>query len=210
MAKKKEQSTLNTRLADVKKDLKALCADKATASSLIKELISLQKQVDVEPTELYIPVKDVLVTYDFKAFSLIKCKTCIIFKTNGYRLVSMPLYNQGGDGGILYAQLNSLCEMKENYDKVDDETRNLYSLIFNLCIVILSLPIDAFADETFLLNVGKYIVEEKNKMYEKLINKTLKEENVEEVIKNDEFQKSMENMDEVKDDILKKGENGEI
>lgn len=165
--------------------------DKSKAKSLIEELLALQ-QKRVIPTEIYVPVTDVIATYDFGSFSLIKCKTCIIFKTTGYRLISKPIYTANEDGGVLYSQLSALCEMKERYDSVSDEEKKLWDLVFNLSIIILSLPIDVFSNDKFLFEVGKFIVEKKNEMYEEPLKKPLQEETEEDEIANDKFRQEVE------------------
>lgn len=165
--------------------------DKSKAKSLIEELLALQ-QKRVIPTEIYVPVTDVIATYDFGSFSLIKCKTCIIFKTTGYRLISKPIYTANEDGGVLYSQLSALCEMKERYDSVSDEEKKLWNLVFNLSVIILSLPIDAFSNDKFLFEVGKFIAEKKNEMYEEPLKKPLQEETEEDEIANDKFRQEVE------------------
>lgn len=187
-----ENVNLKTRMSELKGSLKSMCADKDTAARMINEMLDVQRQMDVEPTELHIPVKDVIATYDFGAFKLVRCKTCIIFKTTGYRIVAKPLYNQNEDGGVLYSQLAALCEMKEQYDNVDREQQDLWNLVFNITVTILSLPLDAFADDKFLFDVATYIVKRKNEMYEEILGKPLAEETVEDEIANDKFRQEVE------------------
>ena len=186
------------RLSELKSSIKAMCADKQVAARMINELLSLQRQMDVEPTELHVPVSDVIATYDFGAFSLVRCRTCIIFKTTGYRLVAKPLYNQGEDGGALYSQLSALCDMKERFASVDKTEQELWSLVFNLCITVLSLPIDAFSNDRFLFDVATYIVKRKNELYRELLDRPLAPETEEDAIHNDAMEQAVRNAEEMK------------
>lgn len=205
----KEAVTLKDKMSEAKKNLLSLCADTTQGKALLKEIISLQKQIDIEPTELYVPVKDVLTDYNFGAFHLLRCKKCIVFKTTGYRVVAKPIYNPNTEGGILYSHLSSLCDMKDNFDKFDKESQHLLELVFNLTITILSLPIDAFADEKFLFDVGSFIVKRKTKMYEEMKERAEKnlEETEEDEIKNDEFRQEQEMLEEMKQELKEKKDN---
>lgn len=203
---KKEKNDLKDKMSEAKKTLVGLCADTTQAKALIKDIISYQKQMDIEPTELYVPVKEVLTDYDFGAFHLLRCKTCIIFKTTGYRLVAKPVYNANHEGGILYSHLSAICDMKDRFKTLNKETQDLLELVFNLTITILSLPIDAFADDKFLFDVGTFIVKKKNEMYEamqKKIEEMDLSETEEDEIKNDEFRQEQEMLEDAKNDLKK-------
>lgn len=193
-----ESKGLKERMSELKGALKSLCADKDNAVRIMNEMLDVQRQMDIEPTELHVPIKDVVATYNFGAFSLVKCRTCIIFKTTGYRLVAKPLYNQNEDGGVLYSQLSALCEMKERYDKVGKEEQDLWNLVFNMTVTILSLPIDAFANDKFLFDVATYIVKRKKELYDEILAKPLVEETAEDEIANDKFRQEVEAAQEMK------------
>lgn len=193
-----ESKGLKERMSELKGALKSLCADKDNAVRIMNEMLDVQRQMDIEPTELHVPIKDVVATYNFGAFSLVKCRTCIIFKTTGYRLVAKPLYNQNEDGGVLYSQLSALCEMKERYDKVGKEEQDLWNLVFNMTVTILSLPIDAFANDKFLFDVATYIVKRKKELYDEILAKPLAEETAEDEIANDKFRQEVEAAQEMK------------
>lgn len=195
-SRKSQEARVRAIIREVKKD----SLHQQKTASLLDELVALQKQLDVEPTELHVAESEVVATYNFGAFSLIRCKTCIIFKTTGYRVVVKPIYTANEDGGVLYSQMAALCEMKEKYDSVTKEEQELWNLVFNLSINILTLPLDAFADDEFLFEVGKFIVEKKRELYEKYIKKSenLKDETAEDEIKNDEFRQGIELAEEMK------------
>lgn len=186
------------RLSELKSAIKDMCADRQAAGGMLNELLSVQRQIDVEPTELHVPVSDVIATYDFGAFSLIKCRSCIIFKTTGYRLVAKPLYNQDGDGGVLYSQLSALCDMKERFASVGKEEQDLWTLVFNLSVTILSLPLDAFSNDRFLFDVATYIVKRKNELYKELLDRPLAPETEEDAIRNDAMVQGMIAAEEMK------------
>lgn len=194
------RKNLQTKLNAAIKKVKDNSVDKKAATKMLDEVLSLQKQIDVEPTEVHVAESEVIARYDFGAFSLIRCKTCIIFKTTGYRLIAKPIYTTNEDGGVLYSQLSALCDMKDQYNTVDKTQQELWNLVFNLSITILSLPIDAFASDKFLFEVGKFIVEKKVEMQTEKLNKALKEETVEDEIKNDEFRQMVEMSEDSKEE----------
>lgn len=189
---------MKKRIDGLKSELLSMCADKARARKVINEMLSVQRQADVEPAELHVPVSDVVATYDFGAFSLVRCRTCIIFKTTGYRLVAKPLYNQNEDGGVLYSQMSALCDMKDRYASVGKEEQELWSLVFNLSITILSLPLDAFANDRFLFDVATYIVRRKNELYEELLERPLAPETEEDALRNDAMEQTVLAAEEMK------------
>lgn len=189
---------MRKRIDGLKSELLSMCADKARARKVVNELLSVQRQADVQPAELHVPVSEVIATYDFGAFSLVRCRTCIIFKTTGYRLVAKPLYNQNEDGGALYSQMSALCDMKERYASVGKEEQELWSLVFNLSITILSLPLDAFTNDRFLFDVATYIVKRKNELYSELLERPLAPETEEDAILNDAMEQAVRNAEEMK------------
>lgn len=195
-SRKNLQAKLNAAIKKVKEN----SIDKKAAANLIDDALSIQKQIDIESTELHVPESEVVARYDFGAFSLIRCKTCIIFKTTGYRLIAKPIYTTNEDGGVLYSHLSALCDMKDQYNTVNKTQQELWNLVFNLSITILSLPIDAFANDKFLFEVGKFIVEKKVEIQNEMLNKALKEETVEDEIKNDEFRQMVEMSESAKEE----------
>lgn len=175
-----------------------MSTDSRKCGKMLNELLKLKEQADIEPMAIDIKEENKIATYDFKAFQIERYKTAIIFRTTGFRVVSFPLYNQDENGGALYSQLVSLCEMKDEYDSLDETNKRLYEVVFNMVVSILSLPIDVFCDDDLLFGVATDITKRKAAFYKKLAKTPLREETEEDMIANDQFRQLVETSEELK------------
>lgn len=140
--------------------IKANSKDSKFADLLVKRLLSLKAQSDVNPTRLYVPESDVEKEYDFGAVRFVKCKSCIIYEAKGgyYIVVRPEMVN-------LYLHLTVLLDMKDRYDELDDNNKKLYDAMYSATVTVLNVPIySAIDDELFtntaldaLKNFEKYV-----------------------------------------------------
>lgn len=180
---------VNSKLKSVQREIVALCGDKAKAKHLLDEILSLQKQADIEPTEIHVAESEVVARYEFGAFSIIRCKTCFIFKTTGYRIVSKPIYTANEDGGVLYSHLDALCVLKEKElsNALDETEKIILENLVTVTIPILAAPLFIFGSDKDSVEVASLIIEKILKRGEERFNAPLKEETAEDEMKNDAF-----------------------
>ena len=169
-----------------------MSTDSRKCGKMLQQLMKLKEQVDIEPMAIDLKEEDRIATYDFKAFQIERYKKGIIFRTTGYRVVSFPLYNQDENGGALYSQLVSLCEMKDEYDNLNEQNRQLYEIVFNMVVSVLALPLDVFSDDDLLFGVATDIAKRKAAFYRRLASQPLRDETEEDMIANDRFRQEVE------------------
>lgn len=180
---------VNSKLKSVQREIVALCGDKAKAKHLIDEILSLQKQADIEPTELHVAESEVVARYEFGSFSIIRCKTCFIFKTTGYRIVSKPIFTKNEDGGVLYSHLDALCGLKEKElsNSLDETEKIILENLVTVTIPILAAPLFIFASDKDTVDVATLILDKLRLLGDKGLNAPLKEETEEDEMRNDAF-----------------------
>lgn len=180
---------VNSKLKSVQREIVALCSDKAKAKHLLDEILSLQKQADIEPTEIHVAESEVVARYEFGAFSVIRCKTCFIFKTTGYRIVSKPIYTANEDGGVLYSHLDALCVLKEKElsNALDETEKIILENLVTVTIPILAAPLFIFASDKDTVDVATLLLDKLHRLGEERLNAPLKEETAEDEMKNDAF-----------------------
>lgn len=121
------------------------------------------------PSVIDIPNDSIQETYSFGAFTLIRAKTCIIFKSTGFRIVVRPYLR------TLYGQLDFIMNKKKDYDagNLDKEEMDLFDGYVSVTTMLLSLPLDVFSNDKYLFDVAKYIKERRSQYYEERMNKGL-------------------------------------
>lgn len=174
--------------------LKTICNDTHFAEELLDRIISLQKQMDVEATEIIVPVKEVIKEYSFGAFTFIRCKTCVIFKSTGYRVIVRPYLK------ALYDHIISLLDMKDNEEKLSPEAKEVMEGMLNITILALSMPLDFFVNEDYMFNVANYVTNQKYEMYRKISETVLKEETEQDVIANEDFKQDALESEKVREE----------
>ena len=174
--------------------IKTNSQDAKFADKLIEKLMSLKGQYDVEPTRLYVPEKDVIKEYDNDNLRIVKCKDCIIWQhKGGFTFVVKPTMR------ALYEYIDGMLAMKDNYESLSDDLRQLYEASYFGMSLILQAPMFAVADDEFFVDLATFIGEGVKKVSEKLLNHPLQEETP---IENAEFETKME----VANELLKDGE----
>ena len=167
--------------------------DTKFADKLIDKLLSLKGQYDIEPTRLHVPEKDVIKEYDNDNIRIVKCKDCIIWQhKGGFTFVVKPTMR------AMYEYLDGMLSMKDKYDELNQDEKNLYDASYFGMSVILQSPMFAVTDDEFFVELAMFIGEGIKKVSEKLLNQPLQEETP---IENAEFETKME----VANELLKDG-----
>lgn len=169
--------------------IKTNSKDAKFADKLIDKLLSLKGQYDVEPTRLYVPEKNVIKEYDNDNLRIVKCKDCIIWQhKGGFTFVVKPTMR------ALYEYLDGMLAMKDRYDELTDDEKQLYDVSYFGMSLILQAPMFAVADDKFFVDLVTFVGEGVKKVSEKLLNQPLQEETPKE---NAEFEAKMKAAEEV-------------
>ena len=164
--------------------IKTNSKDAKFADKLIDKLLSLKGQYDVEPTRLYVPEKNVIKEYDNDNLRIVKCKDCIIWQhKGGFTFVVKPTMR------ALYEYIDGMLAMKDRYDELTDDEKQLYDVSYFGMSLILQAPIFAVADDEFFVDLATFVGDGVKKVSEKLLNHPLQEETP---IENAEFETKME------------------
>lgn len=145
----------------------------------------------VEPVELEIPVKDVIARYAItEAIELVRCRTCIFLHCNGFWVVSRPTLANNGQGGALFEMLTMICDFLEAPERVkDDEQREDLEVLVTMVTNILTLPLDAFTDIEYLIDLSNSLLAIRAAYYDRLAKEASveHEETVEDIVENERF-----------------------
>ena len=179
---------------DLRAQIKSLCNDTKFADELINKLISTQKQIDIEPTLVHIPVSNVIKTYDYGHFKIEDTKDGIIFSSTGYKMIVRPIQQS------LYGQLKALLVWKEEYETFSDEQKENYDNIFFRTTTILLNPLLAFTDDDFWMSLSQWLAEKQNDLFAKLLNEPLKDEDM---VADDAFMENVKLTEDLKDEAEK-------
>lgn len=194
---KKEE--LRKEMKNVIDQIKVNSKDARWADKLIDKLISIKGQYDVEPTRLYVPEKDVIKEHDNDNLRIVRCKDCIIWQhKGGFSFVVKPTMR------ALYEYIEGMLAMKDKYDELTDDEKQLYDSAYFGLSLILQAPMFAVADDEFFVDLATFIGDGVKKVSEKLLMKPLQDETP---IENAEFEDKMEAIEEVLKDGKDTGKN---
>ena len=167
--------------------------DARWADKLVDKLISLKGQMDIEPTRLYVPEKDVIKEYDNDNLRVVRCKDCIIWQhKGGFLFVVKPTMR------ALYEYIEGMLAMKDKYDELTDDEKQLYDSAYFGLSLILQAPMFAVADYEFFVDLATFIGDGVKKVSEKLLMQPLQDETP---IENAYFETKMEVAEEVLQDV---------
>ena len=193
MINQEKKKTIWSEIETVINQIKTNSKDAKFADKLIDKLMSLKGQYDVEPTRLCVPEKDVIKEYDNDNLRIVRCKDCIIWQQKGgFTFVVKPTMR------ALYEYIDGMLAMKDNYESLSDDLRQLYEASYFGMSLILQAPMFAVADDAFFVDLATFIGEGVKKVSDKLLNHPLQEETP---IENAEFETKME----VANELLKDG-----
>ena len=174
---------LKKQIKEIVLQIKTNSKDAHFADKLVDKLLSLKGQLDVEPTRIHIEEKDVIKEYDFGSTTYTKYKGGIIFHAkSGMDIVIRP------DLHSLYEHINVMLEMKDNYEKLNEDMKKAYENIYTATSWILTSPIYATIDDNMFFGIATDILKHFNE-YCKKQEQNLQEETP---IENAEFQRVIE------------------
>lgn len=198
MEENKKPKSLQEKLEEKKKQLVAISKDAHFAKSLIEDLLSLQSQKCIEPTELHVPVSDVIDTLDFDPVSFKVCKTGILFHAkSGYTAWVEPRCRAlfGELFELLKAKKELLEKSPEEIKEMDADEVDMREQYFSAWVHTLQMPVAASISPMILFKTAGAFLEVFREESERMLNQPLKEETAEDLIANDDAQKQAEVLD---------------
>lgn len=195
-----QKKELNNKLNAKITQLKNICKDAVFADHLIDDLLSLKGQLSIEPTLVHIPLVNVIKEYDFEHFKIIKTLNGIVFKMTGYEQIIRPTCR------TLYGQLDYLLGLKDRYDTLTLEEKDIYDTLFQATATILMNPAICFTDDDYWFDVVTYITKRQNELFEKLLDTPLEPEDAE---KDDKFMEEVKDLEDFKESVTKSIEENE-
>lgn len=150
--------------------LLSLCSDRATATTLLSNIIDQAKRGHVA-SELHLPTKDVIKRYKVtEAIEVVRCKKVIFLHSNSFWVVSKPTLANNAKGGTLYEMLTWYCDYMDNRDNYSPEEQKSNDIMCTMIVSDLLLPLDVFVDMEFCIDISKYIMTKRADFYEALAN----------------------------------------
>ena len=179
-----DKKAIKAKITDICNQIKTNSNDAKFADKLIGKLLSLKGQYDVEPTRLYVAEKDVIKEYDNDNLRIVRCKDCIIWQhKGGFTFVVKPTMR------AMYEYLDGMLSMKDKYDELNQDEKNLYDASYFGMSLILQAPMFAVIDDEFFVELATFVGDGAKKVYDKLLNHPLQDETP---IENAEFETKME------------------
>lgn len=175
---------INAQITDICNKIKTNSKDAKYADKLIDMLLSLKGQLDVEPTRLYIPEKDVIKEYDNDNIRIVRCKGYFVWQHKGGMWVVVNPRMRA-----LYEHFDNMLSMKDRYDELSENEKNLYNSLYYGTSLIMQGPLFAIVDDELFIEFIKFIGDCVEKVSKKLQNQPLQEETP---IENAEFETKME------------------
>lgn len=176
---------LKKQLDEVVAQIKTNSKDAKFADKLVDKLLSLKGQIDVEPTRIHIPEKGVVKEYDNDSLRFVRCRGCIIFQEKGgYSVIVQPRMT------ALFEHLSVLLDMKDRYERLSDEEKKSYDMMYSATVYLLEIPMFAASDDEMFFGIASDVIKRLNDFTDKQLDKELQEETPKE---NAEF----ENLNEV-------------
>lgn len=180
-----EKKELKRQIDEVVKKIKSNSKDAHFAKELTDELLSLKGQYDVEPTRVCVEDKDVIKEYDFDNLRFLRCKNCVVFQDKGgFTSVISPRMV------ALYTHINVLLDMKDRYDTLTDDEKNVYERLYTATIWVLNTPVFATCSDKMFFGIAADVINYFKEFVEEAKNAPLKDEEAEEDAK-------FENMNEI-------------
>lgn len=179
-----ENNRLKERLDQLISQMKENSIDKEKFDKQVDSLLSVKGQLDVVPTRMYIPEKDVVKEYNEETYRVIKCVDCIIWQHKGGREV--VIHNR------MKAEYEFLCmvlEMRDNYNTLTEEYKNICDSLFFGYSMLLQLPMFLVSNEEYFVKAVRISMKVIEKMVKEALSADLQEETYE---KNAEFETKME------------------
>lgn len=149
-----DKKELKGKLDEVVAKIKVNSKDKHYADTLVKELLSVKGQLDIEPTLLHLPVDDVVKKMESETFriALLKSGEAVYHLKGGMDIVVQPKANS------LYTFLSNVIELQDELDNLTEEERNLLLDDITASTYVLNVPFIAFGDLDFKYKLAEVVV----------------------------------------------------
>lgn len=186
------EEQLKSKLKECKAKIVANSKDAHFANALIDELIGLQKQADIEPTEIHIALSDVEKSYDFDSVKLSKTKTGkYIFEAKGgmWTIVDMRMQS-------LYGACEHICEYLDSPSE-DKETDELEQSLRDAMMYAFQTPILCSLDQRMLYDLMAKMLETFNAYATELMPKEPATETEADIKANIEFEQERKAVEEL-------------
>lgn len=198
MDKNSKKKPIAERIEELKKQI-AATSDKHQVQKLLDTLLTLQRQADIEPVELIVPVKEVKESIDFGACKISRTIRGFLFEAKGglYTFVESRMQS-------IYTMLDSLFQLHNKENKTDDE-KNMYNLFRDAVLYIFQAPIFASINEKMLFEISTDMLRHFNEYYDENYTNAKPHDETEEDIKaNNEFENVNEAIQTLVDSPLPK------
>lgn len=173
--------------------------DKTAASLGPEGKAELRKLIALRDSMAVFPSDEVVKEYDYGTFRIIRCKGCFIYRSAGYRAVSMPVYNgdMSNGGGALYSAFAFLCDLRDRKENhlLDKDGQELYDTYLLALTTAMTYPLLMFRNDRFLVETVKAIIESGKRNISLPENPELMPETEEDMMKNQAFEKQMLDLD---------------
>lgn len=182
------EQQLQEKLKEVKAKIKANSKDAHFADALIEELVSLQKQADIEPVELIVPTAEVEHTRQIDdVTTLVKTVRGFLYKHGNTSYVWVPFG--------LNTLYSTMCEVDEllGKEKLTDEEGTIISMVNRM----LQWHTVAFYDAETLIDSANASVKIFNDAVTRYESRIDPKENEEDIKANTDFENASKAVDEV-------------
>lgn len=186
---KNEKKPIHERIEDLRNQI-CTTTDKHHVKTLLDQLLSLQRQADVVPSELTIPVSEIKDSIDFGACKVSKTIRGYLFEAKGglYTFVESRM-------AALCAVFNTLFDLHHKEDKTSDENE-LYESFASCLQYVYQAPIFASMSLATMYEVATDLLKRFNAFAEENFTNTEAvdetEEDIKENIAFDNIGKAME------------------
>lgn len=161
------------------------------------------------PVELLIEEGDIVKRYKVtEAIEIVRCRTFIYLHATGFFVVSKPTLANNLHGGALFETLKWYCDYMDKRDEYNAEDQEQYDTICAMIINALTLPLDIFTNQDFMVDVSNEIIKKRNAYYERLQKEAAepRKDTLEDELANIAFEAEVMAGEQVKEDLAKLGE----
>lgn len=155
-------------------------------------MLSLKGQLDIEPTRLYVPEKDVIKEYDNDSLRIVRCKSGNIWELKR----GIETYVKPTARG-LYDFLEGLCIAKDKYDELTEQEKLNYNYSYYSLSLMFAAPSYAMIDAKAFNDLSDFLQEWTQGVINRTLNQPLQDETPKE---NAEFETKMEVVNELVND----------
>jgi hypothetical protein len=189
-----DKQELKEKLNDVVAKIKVNSKDQHYADTLVKQLLSLKGQIDVEPTLIHLPSDDIVQKMESDTFriAILKSGEVVYHLKGGMDIVVQPKAHS------LYEFLTGIVSIQDELEKLSDEERNLILQDVTASTYVLNIPFIAFGDLDFKYKLANDVIDYLVSLQDKYVdNAELQDETPD---KNNLFEEAVMALEELKED----------